>query len=154
MDKTNNISINGIAHIALSVKCLNTSKKFYKELMPFLGLNLIHESKKSIYFIGSRTGVLLQEIINNNVQSNFSQNNIGLHHFCFRARKKNDIFLVEKKLKKMNADIIRGPIEGVWASGYFYILFEDPDKIRLEVNYVPNKGVLQKNIKFNPSNDY
>ena len=62
--------------------------------------------------------------------------------------------MVEKKLKKMNADIIRGPIEGIWASGYFYILFEDPDKIRLEVNYVPNKGVLQKDIKFNPSNDY
>ena len=30
--------------------------------MPFLGLNIIHESKKSIYFIGSRTGVLIQEI--------------------------------------------------------------------------------------------
>ena len=74
--------------------------------------------------------------------------------FVLEQEKKNDIFLVEKKLKKMNADIIRGPIEGVWASGYFYILFEDPDKIRLEVNYVPNKGVLQKNIKFNPSNDY
>ena len=88
MDKTNNISINGIAHIALSVKCLNTSKKFYKELMPFLGLNIIHESKISIYFIGSRTGVLLQEIIKNNVLKNFSQNNIGLHHFCFRAKKK------------------------------------------------------------------
>ena len=47
MDKTNNISVNGIAHIALSVKWLNASKKFYKELMPFFGLNIIHESKKS-----------------------------------------------------------------------------------------------------------
>ena len=79
---------------------------------------------------------------------------MGLHHFCFRARKKSDIFLVEEKLKNINGNIIRGPTQGSWAPGYFYILFEDPNKIRLEVNYVPDKGVLKKNIKFNPSNDY
>ena len=150
----NNISINGIAHIALSVRSLNVSKRFYKRLMPFLGLNIVHESNKSIYFIGSRTGILIQEINKRDFLSNFSQNNVGLHHFCFRARKKSDILLVEEKLKNMNGNIIRGPMQGSWAPGYFYILFEDPDKIRLEVNYVPDKGVLKKNIKFNPSNDY
>ncbi|MDC3024336.1 VOC family protein [Alphaproteobacteria bacterium] len=154
MNNNNNISVNGIAHIALSVKSLNISKKFYKKLMPFLGLSLIHESNKSIYFIGSRTGILVQEIKKGKVLSNFSQDNVGLHHFCFRAREKEDIFLVQKKLVQIKAKIIRGPLEGSWAPGYFYILFEDPDKIRLEVNYVPDKGVLQKNIKFNPSNDY
>ena len=154
MSENNSISINGIAHIALSVKSLNTSKKFYKKLMPFLGLNCIHESSKSVYFIGSRTGILIQEINKGEVLSNFSQNNIGLHHFCFRAREKKDIFLVEKKLLQIKAKIIRGPLEGTWAPGYFYILFEDPDKIRLEVNFVPDRGVLQENIKFNPSNDY
>ena len=153
IDNTN-ISVNGIAHIALSVKSLNISKIFYKQLMPFLGLKIIHESNKSIYFIGSRTGVLIQEISKKNISSNFSQNNVGLHHFCFRAREKKHIILVENKLKKIKANIIRGPTEGAWAPGYFYILFEDPDKIRLEVNYVPDKGVLKKNIKFNPSNDY
>ena len=153
IDNTN-ISVNGIAHIALSVKSLNISKIFYKQLMPFLGLRIIHESNKSIYFIGSRTGVLIQEISKKNISSNFSQNNVGLHHFCFRAREKKHIILVENKLKKIKANIIRGPTEGAWAPGYFYILFEDPDKIRLEVNYVPDKGVLKKNIKFNPSNDY
>lgn len=153
IDNTN-ISVNGIAHIALSVKSLNISKIFYKQLMPFLGLRIIHESNKSIYFIGSRTGVLIQEINKKNISSNFSQNNVGLHHFCFRAREKKHIILVENKLKKIKANIIRGPTEGAWAPGYFYILFEDPDKIRLEVNYVPDKGVLRKNIKFNPSNDY
>ena len=153
IDNTN-ISVNGIAHIALSVKSLNISKIFYKQLMPFLGLRIIHESNKSIYFIGSRTGVLIQEISKKNISSNFSQNNVGLHHFCFRAREKKHIILVENKLKKIKANIIRGPTKGAWAPGYFYILFEDPDKIRLEVNYVPDKGVLKKNIKFNPSNDY
>jgi catechol 2,3-dioxygenase-like lactoylglutathione lyase family enzyme len=45
------LDINGIAHIALSVKNISKSKSFYKELMPFLGLKLVHESKKSIYHV-------------------------------------------------------------------------------------------------------
>ncbi|MBF95696.1 MAG: hypothetical protein CFH34_01508 [Alphaproteobacteria bacterium MarineAlpha9_Bin4] len=154
MVKINNIAINGIAHIALSVKCLKISKVFYMELMPFLGLNIVHESNKSIYFIGSKTGILIQEIEKKKILSMFSQNNIGLHHFCFRAREKKHIYLLEKKLKSIKANIVRGPVNGTWAPGYFYILFEDPDKIRIEVNYVPNKGILEKNINFNPSNDY
>ena len=154
MNYINSISINGIAHIALSVKSIKKSKLFYKQLMPFLGLNIVHESNKSIYFIGSKTGILIQEIENKKSISNFSQSNVGLHHFCFRARTKSDIFIVKKKLISINASIIRGPCKGSWAPGYFYILFEDPEKIRLEVNYVPNKGVLEKKIKFNPSGDY
>jgi hypothetical protein len=32
--------------------------------------------------------------------------------------------------KEMNATIVRGPMEGNWAPGYYYVLFEDPDGIR------------------------
>ena len=71
MSEYNNISINGIAHIALSIKNLNKSKSFYKQLMPFLGLNIVHESKRSIYFIGGRTGILIQKIEKNKPNSNF-----------------------------------------------------------------------------------
>ena len=31
---------------------------------------------------------------------------------------------------------------GAWAPGYYSVLFEDPDGIRLEVNHVPGKGLL------------
>ena len=30
--------------------------------------------------------------------------------------------------------------------GYYFVLFEDPDRIRLEVNYVPGKGNLEPGI--------
>ena len=55
------ININGIAHIALTVSNVKVSKLFYKKLMPFLGFKIIHESNKSIYFVGCRTGIMLQE---------------------------------------------------------------------------------------------
>ena len=84
----------------------------------------------------------------------FSQDNLGLHHFCFRMRSKENIEQFYFLLKKIKANIIRGPMNGNWVKGYYYIVFEDPDGIRLEVNYVPNKGIFEKNAKFNPSGDY
>ena len=148
------LNINGIAHIALSVKNISKSKVFYNTLLPFLGLTRVHEGDKSIYHVGAKTGIMIQQIDENMDSVNFNQNNIGLHHFCFRARERKDIDLLGNKLKKMKAVIIRGPMEGNWAPGYYYILFEDPDGIRLEVNYVPGEGVLDKNIKFNSNRDY
>jgi hypothetical protein len=34
------------------------------------------------------------------------------------------------------------------------VLFEDPDGIRLEVNFVPGAGVLADGIQFNPTTGY
>ena len=33
-------------------------------------------------------------------------------------------------------------------TGYYYVLFEDPDGIRLEVNFVPGTGLLKNNANF------
>ncbi len=129
MKNNKEIDVNGIAHIALSVSNVEVSKVFYKKLMPFLGFEVIHESNISIYFLGCKTGILLQEISNKKEIAKFSQNNIGLHHFCFRARNAIDIYSVKNHLMDMKANIIRGPCSGPWAPGYLYILFEDPDKI-------------------------
>jgi hypothetical protein len=32
--------------------------------------------------------------------------------------------------------------EDTFAPGYYSVLFEDPDGTRLEINYVPGKGLL------------
>ncbi len=148
------LNINGIAHIALSVKDIKISKTFYKKLLPFLGLKLIHDGDESFYHVGSRTGIMVQQIKKDKNSYNFNQNNIGLHHLCFRARSRDDIDKIKDKLLEMKAHIERGPIEGPWAPGYYYILFEDPDGIRIEVNYVPGQGLLDQNNTFNSNNDY
>jgi hypothetical protein len=41
-----------------------------------------------------------------------------------------------------------------WAPGYYYVLFEDPDGIRLEVNFVPGAGLLADGAQFNPDTGY
>ena len=149
------MDINGIAHIALNVSNLKISQLFYDNILLSLGLKLIHSSKKSFYYFSWKTGILIQQAKNDNKRRKFfSQDNIGLHHFCFRMRSIDSIDKFYLLLVNIKANIIRGPINGSWVKGYYYIVFEDPDGIRLEVNYVPKKGIFEKNNFFNPSGDY
>ena len=84
----------------------------------------------------------------------FVQQRVGLHHLCLRARSREDVDRCAARLKEMNATIVRGPMEGPWAPGYYYVLFEDPDGIRLEVNFVPGAGLLAEGAQFNPSSGH
>ena len=45
-------------------------------------------------------------------------------------------------LLAMGAHIAHPPQEDGWAPGYYSVLFEDPEGIRLEANFVPGKGLL------------
>ena len=82
------------------------------------------------------------------------QQRVGLHHLCLRARSRGAVDRCAALLKEMNATIVRGPMEGDWAPGYYYVLFEDPDGIRLEVNFVPGAGLLADGARFNPARGY
>ena len=55
---------------------------------------------------------------------------------------------------ELGATSIRGPEERDWAKGYYYVLFEDPDGIRFEVNFIPGAGLLKVGERFGSSNDY
>ena len=77
------------------------------------------------------------------------QSRVGLHHLCFRSKDRESVDEVHAWLKEKNAKIIHEPEEGPWAPGYYSVLFEDPDGVRLEVNHVPGKGLLQETEKRN-----
>ena len=78
------------------------------------------------------------------------QTRIGLHHLCFRAYSREDVDRLHAHLCEMGAKIVHPPEDGPWAPGYYSVLFEDPDGIRLEVNHVPGKGLLTDEARFNP----
>jgi hypothetical protein len=42
---------------------------------------------------------------------------------------------------------VHPPREDDWASGYYSVLFEDPDGLRLEVNFVPGRGNLDPSVE-------
>ena len=148
------IEINGMAHVILAVSDWERCRDFYEALLPFLGLKRTFSGQDMIYYVGARTAVGVGRCDGQYAQDRFVQNSVGLHHMCFRARSREDVDAVHIFLKDRQAKIVHPPEEGSWAPGYYSVLFEDPAGIRLEVNFVPGKGVLAEGVSFNPSGDY
>jgi catechol 2,3-dioxygenase-like lactoylglutathione lyase family enzyme len=136
------VEVNGIAHIQLTVSNPSACLPFWEKLCHFLDMKTLIKSRDTVYCIGSRTGILVRAAPKEKRQEAFDQDRSGLHHFCFRARQKNDVDAIYQfVVNELKAKIIHGPEDGSrFAPGYYSILFEDPDGIRVEVNHVPGKG--------------
>ena len=137
-------SINGIAHIQLTVTDMQRAVPFYETLLHALEMVTLIKRSDYFYCIGGRTGVAIAPASAEGAKDGFSQGRPGLHHLCFRARSKADVDAIHEVAVSLGATIVRAPREDSWAPGYYSVLFEDPDGIRLEMNHVPGKGLLQK----------
>ena len=82
----------------------------------------------------------------------FDQDKAGLHHICFRARSREDVDEIGRFVAdELGAKMIHGPEDGSqFAPGYYSVLFEDPDGIRVEVNHVPGKGHFGEGGRLSP----
>jgi catechol 2,3-dioxygenase-like lactoylglutathione lyase family enzyme len=137
------MEINGVAHVMLTVGNYEACLPFYEKLLPFLGLTfVVRKTDSQFYCIGGRTGMGIHKAQEKYRDERFAQGRVGLHHVCLRARERGDVDAVYQFLVGIGATIIHPPGEGAWASGYYSVLFEDPDGIRLEVNHIPGKGLL------------
>jgi catechol 2,3-dioxygenase-like lactoylglutathione lyase family enzyme len=137
------VEINGVAHIYLSVDKFDECVAFYRRLLPFLGLTfVVRDTADDFYCIGGKTGFGIMRAAAQFCGTGFAQGRSGLHHVCFRARSAEDVESVHHLVREMCAKIVRAPEVGAWAPGYYSILFEDPDGVRLEVNFIPGKGLL------------
>ena len=147
------IEVNGMAHVILTVSRFEESRDYYCELLPFLGMHKVYDGNNFVYHVGGRTALGIQRPAPEYADERFVQNRVGLHHLCLRARSREDVDAAAAKLREMGATIDRGPTEGDWAPGYYYIVFEDPDGIRLEINHLPGKGLLAGATPISPSDD-
>ncbi len=148
------IDVNGMAHVILTVSRFDEARAFYSELLPFLGLKLVFDGADFCYHVGGRTAIGIQRCDQRYADERFVQGRVGLHHICLRARSREDVDKAGAKAAELGAGIVRGPVDGPWAPGYYYVLFEDPDGIRLEVNFVPGQGLLKEGARLDPSVDY
>jgi len=136
------ISVNGIAHIQLTVSDPRRCLPFWERLCHFLEMQTLIKGDDILYCIGGRTGILVRAAPPERRAESFDQDRSGLHHFCFRVRSREDVDAVHRFLvDHLAARIIHPPEDGSqFAPGYYSVLFEDPDGIRVEVNYVPGQG--------------
>src|SRR5271169_751448 len=139
---------------AASVSRFEVAREFYRKLLPEFGMKPVFDGDKLFYCVGARTAIGIEPCDPALAGERFVQQRVGLHHLCLRARSREDVDRCAALLKEMDATIVRGPQEGTWAPGYYYVLFEDPDGIRLEVNFVLGAGVLADGTQFKPTPGY
>jgi len=141
------MNLNGIAHIQITVSHFERCVPFYERLFDFFEMKIVFRTEDLIYGVGGRTGLVVTRCAPEYANERFAQRRIGLHHFCFRARQREDVDRVHEFLQSIEARIVHPPEDGPWAPGYYSVLFEDPDGIRLEVNHVPGRGNLDPSIQ-------
>jgi catechol 2,3-dioxygenase-like lactoylglutathione lyase family enzyme len=137
------MEINGMAHVILTVRDFARARAFYGELLPYLGLRPVVDGAEYFYCVGGRTALGIRPASPERAREAFDQNRSGLHHLCFRARSREDVDSVHALLVRLGAKIVHPPREDGFAPGYYSVLFEDPDGIRLEANFVPGRGLLE-----------
>jgi len=145
------VAVNGIAHIQMTVN-RPESLDFWERLCNFLEMETLLRAEDSRYCVGSRTGILVKLAPPDKRDQAFDQNRCGLHHFCFRARSREDVDAIFDFVEaELDARMIHRPEAGDrFAPGYYSILFEDPDGIRVEFNHVPGKGHLGEGGRLGP----
>jgi len=148
------IEINGMAHVILTVSRFEVAREFYRRLLPEFGMKVVYDGDKLFYCVGAQTAIGIEPCEPTLAGERFVQQRVGLHRLCLRARSREDVDRLHDLLRQIGATIIQDPQEGTWAPGYYSVLCEDPDGIRLEANFVPGAGVLQPGVKLNPSEGY
>jgi catechol 2,3-dioxygenase-like lactoylglutathione lyase family enzyme len=136
------VNVNGIAHIQLTVNDPQRCVPFWERLCHLLSMETLVKGPDIVYCIGGRTGILVRGAPVEKRDRPFDQDRAGLHHLCFRARSRADVDAIHRFLvDELQARIIHPPEDGSqFAPGYYSVLFEDPDGIRVEVNHVPGQG--------------
>jgi catechol 2,3-dioxygenase-like lactoylglutathione lyase family enzyme len=137
------VQINGLAHVQLTVDDLARSRAFWAPLLELFEMKVLFDLPDVFYAIGGRTGICLTPTDPAHKGDRFVQRRVGLHHLCFRLRSREDIDALHTFLVERGALVVHPPEEGMWAPGYYSVLFEDPDGIRVEANFVPGRGHLE-----------
>lgn len=141
------MQLNGIAHVYLTVNNFERCLPFYEKLLAFFDMQCLVRTDTLFYCVGSRTGIGIRAATPAHAHTGFDQNRAGLHHLCFRTRSRADVDAIFRFVQDLGGRIVHPPREDEWAPGYYSVLFEDPDGLRLEANYVPGKGNLDPTVK-------
>jgi len=120
--------INGINHITISVKNIDTAFKFYKNI---LKLKPVMKSKRSAYFIAGKTWIALDQKESFIISDNYS-------HICFNISKKHYNKFVKIIRKNKIIEWQKNQTEGE----SIYILDDSGNK--LEIHF----STLKERIKY------
>ncbi len=128
----------GFGHIALVVSNFDACVQFYDRVLGHLGMRRYTRGPMWTGWWADEYMFVIAHSAPNN--DRFSQWRVGLHHLSFRARSREEVDSFASVLREIGAKIVHPPQEGPFWPGYYSVLCEDPDGVRLEMNHIPEIG--------------
>lgn len=126
------------SHIEINVSNSKISFPFYKKLLDYLGFKIIHEEKTFMGFDNGGFSIWIGQSIDKYKKNKFHRKNPGLNHVAFKVSSKRKVnqftkeFLKKNKIKTLYESPRAFP---EYSKSYYAVYFEDPDRIKLEVEY-------------------
>ena len=117
------MEINGVAHTFITAGDFAAARKFYGQLLPFLGLTVVADTSNTFYCVGGRTGFGIHAPAAEYAGQRIKQGAVGLHHHCWRARSREDVDAAQAFLQEIGARIVHAPQQDNFAPGYYSVLF-------------------------------
>jgi glyoxylase I family protein len=131
----------GVHHVDLVVSSVERSLRFYRELLEPLGYTRVGEVRgergETIHYLGG-AGVALG-LREAQVDGTFDRYRVGVHHVAFNASSREVVDERHRWLVEGGGDIESPPQEYTYNPGYYAFFFYDPDGIKLEIVYVPER---------------
>lgn len=127
-------------HLQLNISDAEKSLPFYKDLFAYFEYKIIDESPEHIGVSSGTTDFWLIETEKEFKGNLFHRKNTGINHLALKVSSKEEVDkFVEEFLKPRNIPTLYGTpkVFPEYKQGYYAVFFEDPDRIKLEVVYVP-----------------
>lgn len=124
------------AHLSLNV----TDTGFYEELLAYLGFTPVADYGYGFGMTDGRMSVWVFKAQPKYQKAPFHRKAIGLNHIAFRVKSRKDVdsFYREYLLARKIPVLYGGPADHPeYEPNYYAVYFEDPDRLKVEVMYLP-----------------
>ena len=132
-----------VYHVQLNISNAKNSLPFYKKLLSYFEYRIIDESKEHIGASNGTTDFWIIQTDKDHQHKNYHRKATGLNHICFKVSSKEEVdkfckeFLHKNNIKTLYNTLKKFP---EYHQEYYAVFFEDPDKIKLEVTFVPSRN--------------
>src|SRR5262245_54635061 len=130
-------------HVQVNVRDARVSLPFYRSLLDLLEFRVIHEEDDVMGFSDGITALWLLETPAEHSARGFHRKRTGVNHIAFRVSRRDEVdrFTAEFLKPRGIVSLYDTPREfPEYRLGYYAVFFEDPDRLKLEVVHVPERG--------------
>lgn len=127
-------------HLQINVSDSDRSFKFYKDLLGYVGYKVTYEGKEDLGMSNGRTDLWFMQTPSGYKTNKYHRKNTGINHIALGVSSKEAVdnfcndFLKVRNIPHLYDSPREYP---EYEKGYYAVFFEDPDRIKIEVVYIP-----------------